>query len=248
MRYIRYTFSLICLLCLAASASAKPLAVDRVTGPEPLPPYFSVLPDPQGKLTYEAVATPGSGERFVPLQKGFPLRGTGPIWLRLSLTRAVAPGSPGYSPAHLAVNMGELPPGTTKIYLPAESELPGAGGAVAGETVVAHEKIFLPDPGLTPINIYIRMDETPGLWFTPLVGPAPLNSDTFFPIELVFLGLIPAAAILCLVRAGKDRTVWPLWVAVFLGCVLLQDLLPLPGAGSPFKIPICRPCLPRVLP
>lgn len=236
MRYIRYTFSLICLLCLAASASAKPLAVDRVTGSEPLPPYFSVLPDPQGKLTYEAVATPGSGERFVPLQKGFPLRGTGPIWLRLSLTRAVAPGSPGYNPAHLAVNLGELPPGTTKIYLPAESELPGATGAVAGETVMSHEKIFLPDPGLTPINIYIRMDETPGLWFTPIVGPAPLNSDTFFPIELVFLGLIPAAAILCLVRAGKDRTVWPLWVALFLGCVLLQDLLPLPGPGSPFKM------------
>ncbi len=232
---MRYLPALALLCCLVCPALAKPLPADRILEPELLTPYFSVLADPQGKLTYEGIFSPNPEERFSPLHGGFPVKASGPVWLRLVLIRAIAPGAPGYTPAHLVLDMGELPPGITRIYLPAEAGLPGAGGAVTGETVVPHEKILLPEPGITPVSVYIRMEETPGLWFSPVVGPSPLASGDFFPVELIFLGLIPAAAALCLLRAVKDRAVWPLWVALFLGCVLIQDVLPLPGAGSPFK-------------
>ncbi len=220
--------------------------VDRVQGPEALLPYISVLPDPEGKLTYDDVSSHNLEERFAPLGTGFPAEASGPVWLKLSLARIIPPGAAGFTPVRLEVALGDLPPGAARIYMPAEAGILGgtdrSGGGeplvslVGGEPIVSREKIRLPEPGVAPMSIYIHLSETPSLWFTPMIGPAPLSQPgDFLPLELIFLGLIPASAALCLLRAAKDRATWPLWVCLFLACVLLQDILILPGPGSAFS-------------
>lgn len=230
------TFFLGCLLALilASSAQAQLIAADRINEPQSLLPYCSWLPDPEGRLGIDDIASGSSQERFAPLAGGISLKGAGPVWIRLVIIKSATHGpllpSAG-DKTRLTVNLGELPPGRTTIYFP---DAPGAENAPVtwhAEPVAAYEGIALPEPGLLATNAYIRMDEMPGLWFAPTVSAKDAKRPDLLPPELLLPGLLIAAAIVCLLRALAERASWAFWSSLFLLAAVGQAVLPLPSPG-----------------
>ncbi len=217
------------LVASVGIALATPIKVDSVTGPLPLLPYFTWFPDPNGKESVETLTSGGFEQRFLPLEKGFPLRGTGPVWLRLLLVKS----SPGATmpPDGLVMHLGELPTGSTRLFTPGASSL-NAPGVWQTEEIIPHEAVTLPEPGLTATSLFIRMEETPGLWFSPTLSPKnATKADFLLPVYLL-PSLVILALVTCLLRSLKERKLWPLWAALFLGCVLIQALMHLPKLTS----------------
>ncbi len=235
--------SLVFLLSFVASAKAGPLMTDAVRESEPLLPYFTWLSDPEGTQTIYSVSSSSRQESFTPLPGGVPLRAKGPVWLRLVLAKGTGVAGSRRADGGLVMNLGELPPGQTELYLPEEGAsgtfpLPGKGGIIAysRETVASHENVALPTPGLIPSTLYLRLEESPGLWFNPVVTPKDNLSPPLLPPALLLPGLLLIALAASLLRAARDRAGWPLWVVLFLGCVLTQTLLPLPRLDAPFTL------------
>ncbi len=213
-------------------AYGKVLTTELIREPQSLLPYCSWLVDEDGRQTIETVAAGNFQRRFIPMSAGIPLQGTGAVWLRLILVKSpptAAMGAPLGSKSRLVMNLGKLPPGETRIFF---SELPGpvaGSGAWHSEEAASYEDIPLPEPGSLPVSVYIRMDEMPGLWFAPMVSAQSLRIPDARPPEFLLPGLLIAAGIVCLLRSLAEKTAWAFWAALFVGCLLLQSVLPLPG-------------------
>jgi len=234
---MRILLSCLFLLALAVAAhAANPLPVDQISTPRPLLPYCDWLPDPEGQLTIDSIASDPAQQRFTPLPGRFPLKAEGPVWLRLVIVKS-QPG-PAREPAdasRLSVSLGALPPGETTLYM---SKAPGQLGGEEvwhAEQVFSHEILDLPEPGLLPVSVYIRMDETPGPWFAPTISAKSAVQPDVLPSELILPGLFIAACAACLLRALAERAQWALWSALFLLCALAQTLLPLPALSQGFR-------------
>ncbi|MDL2315959.1 response regulator [Desulfovibrio sp. OttesenSCG-928-A18] len=235
------TFLLTCalLFALTATAHGKFLSADRITAPEPLLPYCSWLADPAGKLSIDSITSAEWQGRFAALQGGIPLKSSGPVWLRLVLFKNQAgPGSsvPLAEKTRLVINLGELPPGKTRIFLSESTGQVQVQGVWHSEFVSSGENIPLPEPGMLPVSVYIRMDEMPGLWFSPLVGPEDSLSPPVIPPDLLLPGLLIAAAAACLLRAVGSRAQWAFWGAMYLLCILFQVILRIPGQSQGFGL------------
>jgi CheY-like chemotaxis protein len=219
----------------ATALGADILAADKVAAPEALPPYLSWLGDPQGEISVRDLTAGTVQERFTPLYKGIPLKNKGPVWFRLIMVNGLQGGIggvPAGAGARLSMNLGELPPGGARIFY---SESPGpvsAPGIWHSETIHSNEETLLPEAGLAPVGIYIRMEEMPGLWFSPVIGPQSAARSTLLPLDLLLPGIAAAAAVACLLRMIADRALWALWAAIYLICVLGQSSMPLPPADK----------------
>lgn len=227
------------LLALAVNAQGKLLSADAVRAKEPLLPYCTWLPDPTGALGIEDVASGGMPGRFIPMPDGIPVKASGPVWVRLLLIRNQTQGSAVSSAAEkprLVLQLGDLPPGRTRIYLSESPGLVRAEGLWHSEFIAPREDVLLPEPGLTPVSVYIRMDEMPGPWFAPMVSPQNAVSPDILPYDLILRGLIVAAMAVCLLRGFAGRAPWALWSAGYLGTLLLQAMLPLPETGRGFAV------------
>ena len=226
--------SCVLVLTLAASAHSKLLTADQVREVEPLLPYFTWLTDPEGKQTIASVASGSLQERFAPLANGVPLKAPGAVWLRLVVIKSPPTPSGGLARAdrpRLVMHFGELPPGGAQMFI---SESPGpvsAQGVWHSETLTPHSDVPLPEPGLLPMSIYLRMDSMPSLWFAPTVSPQGSMRPDMLPSELLLPGLLLVAFAACLLRAAANRAQWAAWAALFLLCVLAQAVLPLPALG-----------------
>ena len=237
---MRSTFlSCVLVLALAASAHSKLLTADLIRDSQPLLPYFTWLMDPEGKETITSITAGSAQERLAPLANGIPLKGQGPVWLRLTVIKippSPASNLPRMERPRLLVNLGELPPGGTRMFL---SESPGpvaSQGVWHSETVAPHSDVVLPEPGLLPMSIYFRMDSMPGLWFAPTVSLQGAQRPDLLPSELLLPGLLTAACAACLLRAIANRAQWALWAALFLACGLAQSVLPLPALNRGFTL------------
>ena len=223
----------LCLFCVCASTSAfaVPLVVDNVTSMQPLLPELLWQADPEGQQTIESISTPEAQTGFASLRNGFPLRATGPVWLKLTLLKAqrsaLTPAPQGGSPL-VSINLGRFNGGNAQVFL-----------RETGEGVVAHtrwtrtdvgpnENLVVPAFGATPQTIFIRLPEVPGLWFQPTVQPQENITAPLLPPDQLLPGLVVLACLVCLLRALKERAAWRLWAAVFLGFVLADIILPLP--------------------
>lgn len=235
MRSISAILTLIFLFVPTAWGSI--LAVDKIQGEQALLPYISWLADPAGEYGIDDMTRPELQVEFKPLGHGVPLIAKGPVWLRLVLRKS-APEAGGLrsGDTKLAMCLGELPPGNAELYIFER------GGPVAGvsgwikEPLVPHSLSPLPDPGLTPLDVYIRMDNPPGLWFAPTVSPQEQLSPSILPPDLLLPGLLLLGLAVCLLRAAGDRAAWAFWASLLLVCVLAQSLLPLPGERAGFSL------------
>ena len=218
-------------VCASTSAFAVPLVVDNVTSMQPLLPELLWQADPDGKQTIESISTPEAQTGFASLRNGFPLRATGPVWLKLTLLKAqrsaLTPAPHGGSPL-VSINLGRFNGGNAQVFL-----------RETGEGVVAHtrwtrtdvgpnENLVIPAFGATPQTIFVRLPEVPGLWFQPTVQPQENVTAPLLPPDQLLPGLVVLACLVCLLRALKERSAWRLWAAVFLGFVLADIILPLP--------------------
>ena len=214
-------------------AFAAPLMTDSITGPTPLLRHMAWLPDSEGRFDIAAVRAEGMQASFLSLERGFPLNATGAGWLRLDLAKQ-QPGKDGsmsQNPEHpLILNLGGLPPGISTLFTTGRNGLPAAQDTWYAEKLRPHAQITLPDPGLAGSAIFIHMQETPGLWFTPMLNRGPGDS-LLVPPDLLLPGLLLACMAACLLRAVSERRLWPLWAALMLACVLAEELLPLPVNG-----------------
>lgn len=234
------TFLLMCLLVpvMAVSAHARPLLADAVTAPQPLLPYCSWLADPEGKHTIESISDISEQENFAPLRDGIPVRGGGSVWLRLTVAKTApgASGLPASTDRHrLSINMGDLPPGENRIYY---SKAPGpvdTQGVWHSEQLFPHEDILLPEPGIIPVTVYVRMAQMPGLWFAPQVGAESAALPDLLPSELLLPGLLIAVFAALALRAVAERTFWALWSALLFVCALIMAVVPLPAATPAFS-------------
>ncbi|MDR2489407.1 MAG: response regulator [Desulfovibrio sp.] len=224
--------SCVFVLIFAISAHGKLLTANQIDSVEPLLPYFTWLIDPEGKQTIDTVSSGTLHERFAPLTNGIPLRIQGSVWLRLVIikspnNRASASALPGRS--RLVMRLGELPSGGAQLFT---SESPGpvsAQGVWHSETIASYSDFLLPEPGLLPMSIYLRLDSMPSLWFSPTISPQGSVPPALLPSELILPGLLIVACAACLLRAIAGRMQWGIWAALFLLCVLAQAVLPLPA-------------------
>ena len=226
-------------IVLAGQAHAMLLTADRVGEPQALLPYCSWLVDREGELAIGDVSAGSIPERFAPLN-AIPLKESGPVWIRLALIKS-PPSAGGSVPLtdkpRLLINLGQLPQGNNEIYF---SESPGpvnAPGVWHAESIRSHEDILLPEPGLLPMSVFIRMESMPGPWFAPIVQAEYAKRPDLLPSELLLPGLLIAAGIVCLLRAAAGRAQWAFWSALFLATGVCQAVLPLPGLarGLDFK-------------
>ncbi|MDR2124050.1 MAG: hypothetical protein LBP38_03585 [Desulfovibrio sp.] len=221
----------------AAASAADILASDKVVAPEALLPYLSWLADPQGEISMSDLSAGAVQERFTPLYKGIPLKNKGPVWFRLVMVSGRRDGGgavPAQAGVRLSMNLGQLPPGGARLFY---SESPGpvsAPGVWHSETIDSREETLLPETGLAPVSIFIRMEEMPGLWFSPVIGPQSAARAGLLPLDLLLPGITAAAAVACLLRLAADRALWALWAALYLACVLGQSSLPLPSPDRGF--------------
>ena len=220
--------SILLLVLTVSAASGAVLNVDAVTKTEPLMPYLNWLADPEGTYTLENVSSPLLSNDFSPLAGGVPLKDQGPVWAQLLLVKT-PPSADGGMPSgrgnRVSISLGKLPPGKTVLYL-TEAGSPLKPGP--GQTLASYEPVALPDPGLDGLVAYLRMDETPGFWFAPVISPLKDLSPPLVPPDLLLPGLLLLGIVVCLLRAVAEKILWPFWAALFLGCVLAECLLPLP--------------------
>ena len=221
------------LFLVVTGAFAAPVMTDSITGPTPLLRQMTWLPDPVGRFDIAAVRAEGMQASFVPLERGFPLNAAGAGWLRLDLAKQ-QPGKDGSMPVNpehpLILNMGGLPSGLSTLYTTGRNGLPTAQDTWYAERLRPYALITLPDPGLAGSTVFIHMQETPGLWFTPMLSRGA-GDALLVPPDLLLPGLILACMVACLLRAVGEKRLWRLWAALMLGCVLVQELLPLPVSG-----------------
>ncbi len=225
-------------MAFAASAHGKLLTADQIRDVEPLLPYFTWLVDLEGKQNIATVSTGSLQERFAPLANGIPLKSRGAVWLRLVIVKS--PPSPTGGTvserSRLVMRLGELPPGGARMFI---SESPGpvsAPGVWHSETLASHSETVLPEPGLLPMSVYLRLDSMPGLWFAPTISPQDAVRPAMLPSELVLPGILIVACAACLLRAIATRSQWGLWAALFLACVLAQAVMPLPVQDRAFEL------------
>lgn len=230
--------SCIFALAFAASAHGKLLTADQIRDVEPLLPYFTWLVDPEGKQSIATVSTGSLQERFAPLANGIPLKSRGAVWLRLVIVKS--PPSPTGGAAsersRLVMRLGELPPGGAQMFI---SESPGpvsAPGVWHSEILASHSETVLPEPGLLPMSVYLRLDSMPGMWFAPTISPQGAVRPAMLPSELVLPGILIVACAACLLRAIATKSQWGLWAALFLACVLAQAVMPLPVQNRAFEL------------
>lgn len=226
---------LTCLLLplVAATAGGGLLATNRIREPQPLLPYSSWLPDPDGSQTIHSVSSGAAQDLFTPLPGGIPLTATGPVWFRVELMKtAHAPNTDAAGKQRLVMNLGILPPGKNQIFFSEATSPVKAQEVWRDEFVVSRENILLPEPDLLPVRVYIRMDSMPGPWFSPVISPQDMLAPDLLPPELLLSGLLIAAILACLLRAAILKTQWLLWTALYLSALLLQVLLPLPMTNA----------------
>ena len=221
------------LFLVATGAFAAPVMTDSITGPTPLLRHMTWLPDPASRFDIAAVRAEGMQASFVSLERGFPMNATGAGWLRLDLAKQ-QPGKDGSMPVNpehpLILNMGGLPSGMSTLYTTGRNGLPTAQDTWYAERLRPYALITLPDPGLAGSTVFIHMQETPGLWFTPKLNRGA-GDALLVPPDLLLPGLLLACMVACLLRAVGEKRLWRLWAALMLGCVLVQELLPLPVSG-----------------
>ena len=214
--------SCVFVLTLAVSAHGKLLTADQIRDVEPLLPYFTWLMDSEGKQSIATVSTGSMQERFAPLVNGIPLKSNGAVWLRLVIIKS--PPSPAGGPARadrprLVMRLGELPPGGAQMFI---SESPGpvsAQGVWHSETVTSYSDVLLPEPGLLPMSIYLRLDSMPGLWFAPTISPQGTLRPALLPSELLLPGLLIVA---CDARGWQRRVCLRLLGGGRIACSLLH--------------------------
>ena len=231
-------FSCVFALAFAASAHGKLLTADQIRDVEPLLPYFTWLVDPGGKQSIASVSTGSLQERFAPLANGIPLKSRGAVWLRLVIVKSPPnpTGGAASEQSRLVMRLGELPPGGAQMFI---SESPGpvsAPGVWHSEILASHSETVLPEPGLLPMSVYLRLDSMPGLWFAPTISPQGAVRPAMLPSELVLPGILIVACAACLLRAIAAKSQWGLWAALFLACVLAQAVMPLPVQDRAFEL------------
>lgn len=238
MRNVMLCALLFCIALPGAANAARaiPLIAERVENAQPLLPYCSWLMDDSGELGIGDVSTGSLPGAFVAFSHP-PFKAYGPVWIRITLFKASAPagGSIGIGGrSRLVVNLGQIQNGRNEIYY---SEAPGPVGASDiwhSEEIKPYEDILLPEPGLTPMSVFIRLEQMPGPWFAPVVQAEHTARPAVLPPELLLPGLLIAAAIACLLRALAGRAQWALWAALFLSTGIYQTVMPLPGAERGF--------------
>lgn len=228
--------SVFALLLFCSVASAKVLFTDLVREEQSLIEYCSWLLDADGESGITDVSSQEFLLRFKPMSEGPPIKGGGPFWMRMEMERAPRGVDASFLPdakARLIMNLGQLPAGRTRIFFSEYSSPVATQGVWHSEYVSSNEDILLPNPDKAPLIVYVRMEESPGLWFAPTVRPQAFLPEAVFPPELLLPGILIATAIVCLLRTLAYRQSWTLWAFLFLVCVLIQTRLsPAPGVHS----------------
>ena len=230
-------FFILFFSCGAMSA-ANVLVPENVRERRLLHDTFFWLLDEEGGKGINDVASV-AGDAFAPLSQGLPITGGGPFWMRMVMPASPeADGGKGKTGDgnRLVLRLGDLPPGQTKIFF---SDYPGpvsSQGVWHSEYVVSGEDVLLPRPDKTPVSVFVRTEEAPGLWFAPSVRPRGEPLPAVFSLELLLPAIFMAMGMFCLLRSVVNRTAWAFWAAFFLACLLLQILLPLPGVSRPFAL------------
>lgn len=227
--------SLALLLALVCQAHGKLLTADRISEPQALLPYCSWLADEEGAQTIDSVSSAAMLERFTPFSGHAPLQASGPVWMRLVIIKSMPSASlalPLREKNRLVINMGQLPSGRNEIFYSRPSGSVASEGVWHNEGISSHEEVLLPEPGLLPLTIFIRMENIPGLWFAPIVSAQGAQHPDMLPSELILPGLLIVAAAVCLLRAMAERAQWAFWSSLFLLAAIGQAVLPVPVPGN----------------
>ena len=229
-------------LFYAQSAFAIPLIVDTVHTKTPLTPELVWLSDPSGTLTLESVR---NQDDFTLLREGFPMQVKGPVWLKLLVKRGSQSAlTPMAEQQQLAISLGKLPNDTATVYMRApQAQLSANVDVWTTEVVGSFEEVILPSLGQNQEQVFIRLEENPGLWFAPTIYPAKTLAPDLLPPDLLLPGLLLLGAIVCLLRALKGKAMWSFWASVYLGLGIVQAIMPLPL----LQLPITYENLPALL-
>ncbi len=233
------TISVFCalgaVLLLACAALAAPVAVDKVHEAVPLAVYAAYLQDSGSALSIDEAAAPERQGLFQPLAGGLPEASSGALWLRFSLIKAIPSAGPQDSvpPVQdaddLVLNLGPEAP-SADLYVQKRGK---SGEAPQWERLEPKGRglFALPDPGATPLTVFLHLSSTPSLWFSPVLEPAAMRGPgQALPLDWAPPALLAVAFFACLLRFLREQKQWRLWATVFCGCALTQVIFGVPGA------------------
>lgn len=153
-----------------------------------------------------------SFQLFVP--ERLPLAGqNGVMWMRFVLQPVQEGGEP------LLLDLGRSVPGQPVLYTPDFSagrlewrELHSTGGVIR-----------LPAAGNTPLVCYLRVDGTPGWWFSPelrsMDAAVAVSADRWHEAGLVALAVV---FVFCLFKGLVEPGQWRLWTLLYLAAAGLN--------------------------
>lgn len=219
-------FPALLFLIWAATAFALPVTLENIREAKSIIPYLSWTPD--NSFDIVKISDPLAQKHFQALQwsggRGFPLSQRGPVWLKLILVKPLNLTSP--TDESYVLNLGPETPTRCILYYPKTEDGQVIKGEWASEALFQDAPTPLPEPGLTPMPVYIYMDETPGLWFAPTISSTTGLKSPLLPMSLILPAIIAVAILVCLLRSVREKTQWPLWAALFLCFILLEVALP----------------------
>ena len=228
---IRFCSIFIAVLLYAATAWAQPVNTQAITDTHDVLPAMTWLPNPHNAIDYATASSSAMQGQFIPLTDGFPLKATGPGWLRLELAKnaQIASTTPSrVDKKSLYLNLSFLPSGKAILYKTGSfSPQGGSSHTPLATRVHAFQTERLADPSISNAVYYLQLEETPGLWFNPTLSRTDSKSP-ILPHELLLPSILLACLAFCLLRLAINRTVWPLWAAAILVCVITELLLSVP--------------------
>ena len=223
----------LCLLFLYPSIGvASPLNVDTIQDVHSLRQNLTWLADPNNEYSIEQVSSGKMQDQFAPLQNGFPITSHSPIWLHLVLTKGTAQAS---ASAPLRLNIGDVPNGVATIFRQHTNANVIGDSAWWSEKLPANAEYILPMPSSKPLHLYIKVEDTPSLWFSPTITQQKSSQSSLIPTDSFLKGLLVLSIVGCLLRALTLQRQWPLWGALFVIANLVQVTLPLPLLSSPLN-------------
>ena len=218
------------LLSWQAMAYAAPLNIDTIQGEHALRQNLMWLEDPNNEFTIDDVSSGAMQAQFKSLKDGFPIESHSPIWLNLTLTKGSASQA---TSAPLRLHIGDLPSGAATIFRQHTDANIISNSQWWSEKITANSEYILPIPGAKPIHLYIKMDDTPDLWFSPTITQQKITQGDILPLDIFLKGLFILAIIGCLLRALSLQAAWPIWGTIFVSACLAQVLLPMPLLSKP---------------